>query len=80
MMQWSPPGEKPIYNKVEHTLKYPNGAIVWCYSSDTEIRGPNIEYLWVDELAKFCDSIPEKVSEDFSEWIMPFGSVKIHRQ
>lgn len=65
IMQWSPPNKKPIYNKVDHTLKYDNGAIVWCYSADTEVRGPNIEYLWCDEIAKWCDSIPEKVKERF---------------
>jgi predicted phage terminase large subunit-like protein len=65
IMQWSPPNKKPIYNKVDHTLKYHNGAIVWCYSADTEVRGPNIEYLWCDEIAKWADSIPEKVKERF---------------
>jgi len=65
IMQWSPPNKKPIYNKVDHTLKYSNGATVWCYSSDTEVRGPNIEYLWCDEVVKWVSSIPEKVKERF---------------
>lgn len=62
---WSPPGKKPVYNQKEHTLIYPNGATIWCFSSDTEVRGPNIEYMWCDEIAKWCDSIPEKVEERF---------------
>lgn len=65
LMQWSPPNNKPVYNKVEHVLRYSNGAECWCYSSDTELRGPNIEYLWCDEVAKWCESIPEKVKDRF---------------
>ena len=62
---WSPPNKKPFYNQKDHTLIYPNGATVWCYSSDTEVRGPNIEYLWCDEICKWNDSIPDKVKERF---------------
>jgi len=62
---WLPPNKKPFYNQKDHTLKFYNGATVWCYSSDTEVRGPNIEYLWCDEVCKWNDSIPDKVKERF---------------
>jgi phage terminase large subunit-like protein len=44
--------------------KYPK-ATVYCYSSDMEIRGPNLWYLWADEMAKWCDSLPDKIEEQF---------------
>ncbi len=40
-------------------------AIIYCYSSETEIRGPNLEYLWCDEVCKWCSSIAEKAKECF---------------
>ncbi len=52
-------------NDQEHILYLPNGCVIKYYSSDTEIRGPNLELLWCDEICKWCDSIPEKVQECF---------------
>lgn len=52
-------------NDQEHILHLPNGTIIKYYSSDTEIRGPNLELLWCDEICKWSDSIPEKVKECF---------------
>lgn len=45
--------DKVKWNKTDGVLEFPNGAIVYCYSSETEIRGPNISKAWVDELAKW---------------------------
>lgn len=52
--EFSPDERRKIsWNKTEGTLTFPNGAIIYCYSSETEIRGPNISKAWVDELAKW---------------------------
>lgn len=52
-------------NDQDHILHLPNGTIIKYYSSDTEIRGPNLELLWCDEICKWSDGIPEKVQECF---------------
>jgi len=50
-----PPSErkKIQWNKTDGVIIFPNGAIVYSYSSETEIRGPNISKCWCDELAKW---------------------------
>jgi predicted phage terminase large subunit-like protein len=50
-----PPGERKNiqWNKTDGVIKFPNGATIYTYSSETEIRGPNISKCWVDELAKW---------------------------
>ncbi len=52
-------------NSQQHILHLPNGAVIKYYSSDTEIRGPNLQLLWCDEICKWSDSIPEKIKECF---------------
>jgi predicted phage terminase large subunit-like protein len=54
LAEFPPTERKRIqWNKTEGVLIFPNGAIVYCYSSETEIRGPNISKCWCDELAKW---------------------------
>lgn len=48
-----PPDQRPEYKATIGELIFKNGAIAYCYSSETEIRGPNIQKAWVDELAKW---------------------------
>jgi phage terminase large subunit-like protein len=49
-----PPGEVKYYPST-NTLKWKNGAIATAYSSDAyqNLRGPQFDAAWVDELAKF---------------------------
>ena len=67
ILKWFPPDVIRAIerNDQEHILTFPNGATIKYYSSDTEIRGPNLELLWCDEICKWCDAIPEKVQECF---------------
>lgn len=61
-----PARHKPKYiggNKGK--LKCHNGIEVLCYTSEQEIRGGNFSYVWCDELAKWCSSIPDKAEECF---------------
>jgi phage terminase large subunit-like protein len=44
--------------------KYPK-ATIYCYSSDMEIRGPNLNFLWADEMAKWCDCLGDKIEAQF---------------
>lgn len=46
---------KPVLNKTDRRLTFPNGCIVEFYSSESEHgpRGGNLEGAWVDELVKF---------------------------
>ena len=50
-----PPSDraKIQWNKTDGVIRFPNGAIIYSYSSETEIRGPNISKAWCDELAKW---------------------------
>ena len=54
LAEFSPIDRKKInWNKTDGVITFPNGAIVYSYSSETEIRGPNISKCWCDELAKW---------------------------
>jgi phage terminase large subunit-like protein len=67
ILHWFGPEDGIKYvNKTITFKRYPETCI-YCYSSDaTEIRGPNISKLWVDELAKCNEGIPDKIEETFS--------------
>lgn len=47
--------EMPIYKPSKKELIWPNGAIANCYSAENyeALRGPQFDFAWVDELAKF---------------------------
>lgn len=68
------PHERPEYKATVGELVFKNGAIAYCYSSETEIRGPNIQKAWVDELAKWY-----KPDEQFEtlEYAVRIGSPQI---
>lgn len=50
-----PEGEKPTYQSSRRLLTWPNGAIAMSYSADRydQLRGPQFDGAWIDELAKF---------------------------
>lgn len=50
-----PPSEKPLYESSKRLLTWPNGAIATCFSSKAyeQLRGPQFDGAWIDELAKF---------------------------
>jgi len=50
-----PPHERPIYESSKRRLTWPNGAIATLFSSENpeQLRGPQFDGAWVDELAKF---------------------------
>lgn len=51
----SPPWNKPIYKASLRRVEWPNGAIATTYSGvePDQLRGPQHDAAWVDELAKF---------------------------
>lgn len=64
LMNWFP--YPLVYNQKYHTITgFKNNAIVHCYTSDNEVRGYGLEYLWCDEICNWADGIPEKVEERF---------------
>lgn len=67
ILKWFLPDEleDPPYNNQTHTVRFNNGAVIYCYTSDKETRGPNLEYLWCDEICVWADGIPEKIQERF---------------
>lgn len=56
-----PPAERPLYEPSKRLLSWPNGAIATCFSAEAyeQLRGPQFDGAWVDELAKFKEG--EKV-------------------
>jgi phage terminase large subunit-like protein len=55
IMQLSPRGFKPKYNKSEGSLTWPNGATAKLFSSENgdRVRGENFHYVWADEFCFF---------------------------
>lgn len=56
-----PLAERPLYEPSKRLLSWPNGAIATCYSAEAyeQLRGPQFDGAWIDELAKFREG--EKV-------------------
>jgi phage terminase large subunit-like protein len=50
-----PPDNRPIYEPSKRRLTWPNGAIATAFSDEEpeDLRGPQHEKAWVDELSKF---------------------------
>jgi len=50
-----PPGEGPIYTPSDRSITWPNGAIATTYSGDSadQLRGPQHDFYWADEIAKW---------------------------
>lgn len=55
LMAVHPPGERPIYEPSKRRVTWPNGCIATTYSGKEpdQLRGPQHEVAWVDELAKY---------------------------
>ena len=55
ILECSPPWNRPKYEPSKRRLEWPNGAIAMAYSGDEpdQLRGPQHDFAWVDELAKF---------------------------
>lgn len=67
ILAWFPQGEATYVGGDKAYIKFKSfPAIIYCYSSDGNLRGPNIEYFWCDEIVKWCDGIPDKVKEAFN--------------
>lgn len=50
-----PPTERPIFEKSKRKIIWPNGAVAEIFSSEAyeQLRGPQFDAAWIDELAKF---------------------------
>jgi phage terminase large subunit-like protein len=50
-----PPWNRPVYEQSKRRLTWPNGAIATTYSGDSpdQLRGPQHDTIWCDELAKW---------------------------
>lgn len=55
ILRVSPPWFQPVYEPSKRRLTWPNGAVAIVYSGDEpdQLRGPQHDSAWVDELAKF---------------------------
>lgn len=54
-----PPWNRPVYEPTKRRVTWPNGAIATLYSGEEpeRLRGPQHDFIWIDELAGF--SSPE---------------------
>lgn len=50
-----PPNETPLYEPSKRKISWKNGAIATTFSADAfeQLRGPQFDAAWIDELAKF---------------------------
>jgi phage terminase large subunit-like protein len=55
LMTISPPWFKPVYEPSKRRLTWPNGAVAITFSGEEpdQLRGPQFDTAWVDELAKY---------------------------
>jgi len=55
ILQCYPPGQGPVYERHKHRLSWSNGAIAQIYAAEAyeNLRGPQFDAAWIDELAKF---------------------------
>lgn len=55
------PSEKPVYEPSKRRVTFKNGSYAICYSAEEpdRLRGPNLDFAWLDEFAAFQD--PEAV-------------------
>lgn len=50
-----PSRERPLYCSSTHQIHWPNGTVATLYSAERpdQLRGPQFDFVWIDELAKF---------------------------
>ncbi len=65
IMDEFPQDQKPIYVEQKGEIRFTNGSLIYCFSSDQEVRGPNPLYVWCDELCKWNEGLPHKIQEAF---------------
>lgn len=55
ILRCSPPDERPVWEASKRRLTWPNGCKATCFSGKEpdQLRGPQHEKAWVDELAKY---------------------------
>ena len=56
-----PPGERPLYKSSKRRLTWPNGAVATLFNATEpdQLRGPNFDLAWCDELAKWHYGVPQ---------------------
>jgi phage terminase large subunit-like protein len=55
LLEIHPPLERPLFERTHHRLIWPNGTLAMLYGADhfDQLRGPQFDAAWIDELAKF---------------------------
>src|SRR5690606_5151019 len=55
LLKASPRGERPSWTSTRRRLEWPNGAVAYAFSSEDpeQLRGPQFDAAWCDELAKW---------------------------
>ena len=55
ILKHSPRGERPVWTPTRRRLEWPNGAVAMVFSADDpeQLRGPQFDAAWCDELAKW---------------------------
>lgn len=55
LLEIHPRLERPIFKRGRHQLIWPNGSLATLYGADhfEQLRGPQFDAVWIDELAKF---------------------------
>jgi len=77
ILKCSPPWFMPDYQPSKRRIVWPNGAIAMVYSGDEpdQLRGPQHDTAWVDELAKF--QYPEETWDNMEMGLRLGGDPKV---
>ena len=69
----SPPHFKPIYNKSEGLLRWPNGSTAKVFSAENgdRIRGQSFSFVWADEFCFF-----KETEKDKDLWVMAMMALR----
>ncbi len=62
VINWFPKDEAKYLGGDQHKIVFKSYPCqIYCYTSDKEVKGPSLEYLWCDEVGNWCDRLPDKI-------------------
>jgi len=73
IMKVARPNERPVYEPSKRRLTFPNGAVATTFTGEEpdQMRGPQFDTAWIDELAKF--QYPQEVWDNL-EFALRLGA------
>lgn len=64
IIQHFSPNDRPLYTENSKRMTY-KGKVLSCFTSEKEVRGGNYAFTWADELPRWCDGLPDKITATY---------------